>query len=647
MLTLYDEFAGWGGASQGASAVPGVELVLAANHAQIAIEVHQLNFPDADHHLGDVTKADLTMFRRTDLAWYSPACPAFSNGRGEKQYFDAATKLALFEDPTETPEQRAKRLDLVKRRALMEEVPRHLQAMALRGEPVLAGCVENVVQARRWDQFERWRREIEDAGPYDTKLIALNAMHARGVRTRRAPQSRDRLFLAFWLRKLGRTPDWDKWLRPRAWCDLCGEWVDAIQVFKDPKKDMGIYGIRNGQYVYRCPRVHGAWKGSTRPGVVQPEVLPASVAIDWALPPGQKIGERVDAKGRPDPLEPATIRRIEAGLRRHARPITLDVGGHTFERTPGVRTWPVDGPLTTFTTTATRAVAVPPMVVTNNWHNRARAAGEEPLPTCTTATTTGLVGSPMLVPAGGTWREDAVALDEPMPTRTTRETDGLVLPPLLVPTLGEARERPAYPADEPLRTQTTRQETGVVLAPFLASLRGGGSKEASRGTDEPLWAFTASGTHHLLVNAGAMVVRHFGSRGDGGEHCTPVDEPIRTLTTRGHQSLVTWDEGLLVPYYGTGTAHTTSVPVGAFTTRDRYALVVAQDVPVDIPVEECTFRMLEPSEIAAGMAFADDYRVKGTKRQRVAGYGNAVCPPCAEVIMSALVEAITGEDLPR
>ena len=67
MLTLYDEFAGWGGSSQGATAVPGVDLVLAANHAKIAIDVHSLNYPKAEHYLGDVTKADLTRFGRADL----------------------------------------------------------------------------------------------------------------------------------------------------------------------------------------------------------------------------------------------------------------------------------------------------------------------------------------------------------------------------------------------------------------------------------------------------------------------------------------------------------------------------------------------------------------------------------------------------
>lgn len=59
---------------------------------------------------------------------------------------------------------------------------------------------------------------------------------------------------------------------------------------------------RNGQYLCRCP--HRA----CRHPVVEPGVLPAATVIDWTLPPGQRIGERVDAKGRPpldEPLPPA------------------------------------------------------------------------------------------------------------------------------------------------------------------------------------------------------------------------------------------------------------------------------------------------------------------------------------------------------
>lgn len=583
-LELYDEFAGWGGSSQGATSVPGVKLKLAANHSERAIEVHSLNFPDADHYKGDVTKADLTKFPRADLFWSSPACPPFSNARGEKQYFDQATQATLFEDPNESPEERAKRLELVKRRALMEEVPRYLHAIAARGEPVLAGVVENVPQATKWDRFPDWRREIESAGPgYRTKLIALDAMHAEPVRTRRAPQSRPRFFLAYWLAKLGRTPDWDKWLRPSAYCPLCDRVVAAVQVFKDPGVDMGAYGVRHGQYVYRCPQAHGAWRGSHRPGMVEPFVLPAAAAIDWSLPPGPKIGDRTGGKGMPRPLKPATITRIEAALTKFA-------------------------------------------------------------------------GHPVMVPAGGTRRTDAYPADlVPMPSRTTRESDGLVLPPMLVPTTARTGKT-AYSTDRPFRTQTTRQDTALVIPPFIATLRGGGSKESARGVDEPLTTFSAQGTHHALIGppssaGGAVVMRNNTSRGDAAYLSTPVTEPLRTLTTSGHQSLIQWGD-MLIPYYGNGSARPVTDPIGTFSTRDRWALLGVPDQPPAIEepvpdVADCTFRMLTPREIAAGMAFAPGYLMLGTNREQVAGLGNAVVPPAAEVIVSALVECITGEALER
>jgi DNA (cytosine-5)-methyltransferase 1 len=60
------------------------------------------------------------------------------------------------------------------------------------------------------------------------------------------------------------------------------------------------------------------------------------------------------------------------------------------------------------------------------------------------------------------------------------------------------------------------------------------------------------------------------------------------------------------------------------------------------------FRMLEPHEIAAAMAFDPDYKVVArTKRDKVRLYGNAVTTPVAEIIVSALVEAVTGEPIDR
>lgn len=486
MLTLYDEFAGWGGSSQGVTAIPGVELILAANHSPIAVEVHSLNFPSADHYLGDVTKADLTRFPRADLFWASPACPPFSNARGQKQYFDASTE-ALFADPWETEEERAARADLVKRRALMDEIPRYLRAVAGRGEPVLAGVVENVPQARRWEDWDRWVREIEGLG-YSTRLIALNAMHAGPGWVGQVPQSRDRLLFAYWWRGLGRTPDWDKWLRPRAHCPGCDTWVYAVQAWKQRGIDMGSYGA---QYVYRCPT-----SGCAR--VVHPPVLPAAAAIDWALPPGRRIGDR------DKPLKPKTMARVEAGL---------DM----------VR------------------------------------------------------------------REGA-----------------------LIPLSARAGVDRAYPPSQPLRTQTTRHETGLVLPPFWVLLRGGGSLGAGGAyrISDPWMTFSARGTHHALVQP------------------TPG---------------VDWST-VLLPYYGTARPRPVAEPVATLTTRDRYAVLGPAD---GLRAEDCTFRMLSPDEIKAACGFAPDYRVAGSKRQQVAGYGNAVPPAMAASPAAALVECVTGEALER
>jgi DNA (cytosine-5)-methyltransferase 1 len=76
------------------------------------------------------------------------------------------------------------------------------------------------------------------------------------------------------------------------------------------------------------------------------------------------------------------------------------------------------------------------------------------------------------------------------------------------------------------------------------------------------------------------------------------------------------------------------------TTVQGEALIGPQ-----IAVDDCTFRMLEPHEIQAAMAFLPGYTVLGNKRERVRQLGNAVTPPAARDLIAAIVEAITGEDL--
>ena len=86
-------------------------------------------------------------------------------------------------------------------------------------------------------------------------------------------------------------------------------------------------------------------------------------------------------------------------------------------------------------------------------------------------------------------------------------------------------------------------------------------------------------------------------------------------------------------------AQPTMRPVPTVPTRDRFALV-----DPDVAVDDCGFRLLEPQEVAAAMAFPDGYIPSDlSKKDRVKLAGNAVTPPVmtaiAERIMAALREA--------
>ncbi|MGW4110181.1 DNA cytosine methyltransferase [Actinosynnema sp. NPDC004786] len=509
MLTVTDLFCGAGGSGLGATAVPGVELVMAANHSPRAIETHAANFPFCAHDCADISQVEPRRYRRSNILWASPECTNHSVAKGRKR---APSGPDLFGDTV--PDHVAERS-----RATMWDVPRFAEAH--RYDAVI---VENVVDAAAWPPFRAWLMAMDSYG-YDHHIVYLNSMHAPAIAAPRAPQSRDRMYVVFW-RKGNPAPDLA--VRPPGWCDTCGREVETRQAFKPRSKSWPAarWGRYRAQYVYVCTT-----SGCGRP--VEPYALPAASAIDWATP-GERIADRAK------PLSAKTLARIQAGLTRY--------------------------------------------------------------------------GLPQLVPSGGTWNEDAQPVSMPFRARTTRENEGLIVPVEGRP--GNA----AAPVSAPMRTQTTRHESALVVPyystadiahpadrpigtlttldryglAFIAELRGGGS--TARDVREPLATVTANGNHHMLV-------RHNTARGHDAYLSTPVHEPMRTLTTTGHQSLVGWS-----------------------------------DMPPR--VEDCTFRMLTVPEIQAAMAFTPDYIVTGNKRERVKQLGNGVTPPAAEFLVRAVARSL-------
>lgn len=545
MLTVTDIFCGGGGSSTGMIAIDGIEVVMAANHWDLAVEVHNSNHPDADHAAVDLHEEDPRYFPTTDILWASPECTKWSQASGGKySHVDTGeTDLLSLLDP-ELVEEDPETAIVQRSRLLMFDVLRFAEHHRYK-----AMVIENVVDIATNQKFREawalWRKSLERLG-YDFRVVSLNSMHAQ-AHGDPAPQSRDRLYVVCWL-KGNKAPDIDKVMRPLAWCPECQQVVESQQVWKSGR----TVGKYRSQYVY----LHGSCGTAVEPGY-----LPAAAAIDWTMQ-GKRIGDRTK------PLADKTRRRIAAGIAKYWAPFHMESGGNQYDA----------------------ADVKHPAYGNPNGYYRA-------------------------------WS----TLDA-LKTLHTQETKALVVPP--EGRAGDPRANDdARSVDEPHRTMTTRETSALVEVPFIAELRGGGSK--ARTVEQPASTFTASGNHHGLVmpyygasksmqtvdkpigtlttvDRYALIQRHNSSKGDGGEMMTPAHEAMRTLTTTGHQSVITPGD------------------------------IKAAEAQVD----DCLFRMLEPHEVAAGMAFPADYIWGGTRRERVKLCGNAVTPPAARDLIAAVVESL-------
>lgn len=560
MLTLTDLFCGAGGSSSGAIQVPGVEVRMAANHWQLAVETHNTNHPGADHDCADISLTDPRRYPATDLLWASPSCTNHSQAKGQRR---ADRTPDLFNETL--PDAAAERS-----RATMWDVPRFVEVAKLRGRPYRGFVVENVVDVRDWMYYDAWRMALGAAG-YCLHFVYLNSAYAQGGGAP-APQSRDRWYCVGHLAG-DRCPDLDRWTRPYAWCPTCDQLVRAVQAWKRP--DRAPWGRYRSQYVYRCPNV------ACRNQVLEPAILPAAAAIDWGLP-GERIGDRAR------PLAPKTIARIRAGLARYGRPIHLEAAGNTFERRPGVRSWPVDEPVRTIHTTASKALAY---------------------------------DTAMLVPVEGRDGINARPASLPLRTQTSRLETALVI---------EMRNnKTASLATVPLSTVCAGGGHHGLLVPA-----GGTWNDSAASTGEPFRTRTTRDTEAIVMPA--MLLRNQNSR--GGQMCTPVTEPARTVMASSLQSLITWPQTMVVDYNGPARPVTDPLPTQTTVEGDGVC-------SVEPDVDDCLFRMLTPAEIQGAMAFTPEYQVLGNKREQVRQLGNAVTPPAARDLIAALVESITGEEM--
>ncbi|WP_440100102.1 hypothetical protein [Streptosporangium sp. H16] len=412
-LKMTVQYAGGGGDFEGSRQVPGVSLRFAANHDKDCVDTHAANHPEGEHWLGDVQQADaIHKFPYAPLFWSSPACPDYSNAKGVKRTFDKENQLALWGGELTDEQKKA-----VRSRALMEETVTYLRhCQEVHGKPVLGFGIENVPQARLWAYWDRWIDELKKLGYPGGRLFAVNSMHIQPRLTLPSMQSRNRLLFAAVHESVGREPDWDKWMRPHTYCPRHEGWIQAVQSWKKLGQDMGVYGIKTGQYVYRCP-LH-----SCRGQIVEPAVLTASHCIDWT-DLGTPIGDRPKTAKKPRGMEEATLQRIEIGAMKQWGAFLTPTGG--------------------------------------TWNNDPYSL-DETIRTVTTRENTGLV-----VPLEGR-DKPAASTDEPIRTQTTRRETGVAfLPPLVTPMRGGGDKHQARRADvSPVHAVTAGgNHHGLIIPP--------------------------------------------------------------------------------------------------------------------------------------------------------------------------------------
>lgn len=218
----------------------------------------------------------------------------------------------------------------------------------------------------------------------------------------------------------------------------------------------------------------------------------------------------------------------------------------------------------------------------------------------------------------------AFPLTDAMRTQTTKQTMGVCVPPYLVDTAYDGDKGRTTQITDAMRTQTARQSTGIVVPPFMAKLYGASEVEA---ITDPMGTQTGGGVHH------ALVVPYYSTG-----VASYTDEPMPTVTTIDRHALAI--PPFVLGYYTRLTGQHAAIsgidePMPTQSTQPRHYLVQPGDVPA---VEDCGFRMIQWHEVQTVMAIPGDYKVLGTKREKVKLLGNAVTPPAMEMLFSEVAK---------
>jgi site-specific DNA-cytosine methylase len=629
-LVAVDLFSGFGGLTQGIERA-GFTTIMAANHNRYKVEVHEANHPDAEHWIADLVDPESSDYHSArdlpaaDLLVAGVSCVNHSQANTKKAY---AQGLSLFdlEDPDFDARVTRSERDRATANCVLHYAAQHHPRMIL---------VECTTELQSWgpaipgkakvgdgSTYRWWLKQFDNLG-YRYRVLYLNSMFF-GV-----PQSRDRLYVAFWDRRLP-APDLEH--RPHSWCSHCEQVVEGVWTWRTGLPPTG--SVRYGkQYDYRCPSCRAP---------VTPPSTPSLAALDLS-DLGTRIGDR------DKPLAAATMARAERCRQRFA-----------------------EFPAILMPAKATRGVERHP------WQPMATQTSQQETALLSTGALIGAAGNTFEHP-GSSCRTRGV--DEPLWAQTATNATGLLTPPLALAV--DNYQGSARGADEPLPTQGGSETLGLLSARVLPNRTNGTSRALAESMEtvvgnagsgglsvlssgvipyrqntvptvhaQAMPTVTADQIPGLLTAAGT--IKNNGAIEEAKYRAHPLSDPLGTVVG----SAIT--QGMLFSGWykqngsrGDETApHPMTDPFGTLTARDTTALLMAewQATLADLRLEDCYFRMMAAHEVGRGCGFDVDFPgydgafvVWGSARDQVDGFGNAVSTPVGEWIASRLRAALHSE----
>lgn len=312
-LIAVDLFSGFGGLTTGIEDA-GFTTIMAANHDEYKIEVHEANHPDAEHWIADLVDPEAADYHSArdlpagDLLVAGVSCVNHSAANTTKAYEQGLSLFDLDDPDFDARVTRSERDRATANCVLHYAQQHHPRLILIECTTELTSwgpAIPNRPKVGDGSTYRWWLTQFGNLG-YNHQVLYLNSQFF-GV-----PQSRDRLYIAFWKKSLP-APDLDH--RPVSRCHHCDKDVEAVWTWKTGIPPTGT--VRYGQqYEYRCP--------SCRHPVIPP-MTPSLVALDLT-DLGTRIGDKpikefkdkktgVVSRG---PLAPATMARAERCRQRFA-----------------------------------------------------------------------------------------------------------------------------------------------------------------------------------------------------------------------------------------------------------------------------------------------------------------------------------------